>query len=417
MEELSSAEKRLGNEGFKLISALRESIGQYEARMKEREKLREKLDKVTSATDRTVSIEERMKRQNKLTAAENATKLHKEKLKETQRLFYETLPRIHSDVHLAVLRSTADAHIQLTTFVEYFTTTHHNSSAVFTRVLAMLRGAELDMYHSFEDSLQDPVKSEEEEAAARRRRSRWSSFMRLGVQGYEMKLQSVLDGLLKHLVAAQSSPSSLSSSSSPSKTLLDMSEESTARLAASNPRILSELPEYFCQSIGAETCVWVNNLSGRLYRDVCHSNYFYKWFCAKLTYLMNKGPRPGFVEQFEVLDAEFGAVPPLLSNVRWCPLFTDYGAAHVTGLRQSSSRVDKARRREGDKEDNSSDEDEKEKEKEKQKEERDKTSKQHVHREDARLNDGAAQDEFDYYAASTADMAFRSGIKFTISTK
>jgi len=187
-----------------------------------------------------------------------------------------------------------------------------------------------------------------------------------------------------------------------------MSDESTACLAASNPGILAELPDLFCQAIGTETCVWVNNLNGRLYRDICNSNYFYKWFCAKLTHLMNKGPRPGFVEKFEVLDAEFGSVPPLLSNVQWCPMFNNYGPAQPSKEETKSDKIDRKSSTQQENGDDSSDEE-------------DKTTNMRSTKFDdtaeAKLKDGAKSDEFHYYAASIADMAFRSGIKFTIATK
>ena len=100
---------------------------------------------------------------------------------------------------------------------------------------------------------------------------------------------------------------------------VNMTLESTACLAASPPTILPPLPSYFRKCLGIETCVWFNAFSGRLYRDAAKSEALHARLLEKLTRKLNKGPRPGFVDDFTVESIAFGSTPPLLFNVKWCP--------------------------------------------------------------------------------------------------
>jgi hypothetical protein len=169
-----------------------------------------------------------------------------------------------------------------------------------------------------------------------------------GIQGYELSLQHVLEGLLQqsqhfdlsepsHPNSSHSPHSSQHSPTSPSNkshaSMLDtkspeqveaagrlnMNKESTANLAASNPAVLPSLPYLFHKAVRSETCVWFNSFSGRVYRDISDSTYFYNWFCAKMTHQLNKGQRPDYVDEFIVENVKFGTLPPLLLNVQWSP--------------------------------------------------------------------------------------------------
>ena len=100
---------------------------------------------------------------------------------------------------------------------------------------------------------------------------------------------------------------------------VNMTLESTACLAASPPTILPPLPSYFRKCLGIETCVWFNAFSGRLYRDAAKSEALHARLLEKLTRKLNKGQRPGFVDDFTVESIAFGSTPPLLFNVKWCP--------------------------------------------------------------------------------------------------
>lgn len=101
--------------------------------------------------------------------------------------------------------------------------------------------------------------------------------------------------------------------------IVDMSLESTACLAATAPTVLPPLPPFFQNTIGFETCVWFNAFSGRVYRDAARSAYFHSWLKGTLTKNLNKGKRPGFVDEFLVESVVFGSTPPLLFNIQWIP--------------------------------------------------------------------------------------------------
>jgi hypothetical protein len=100
---------------------------------------------------------------------------------------------------------------------------------------------------------------------------------------------------------------------------VNMTLESIACLAASPPTILPPLPSSFRKCVGVETCVWFNAFSGRIYRDAAKSEALHTRLLEKLTKKLNKGPRPGFVDEFTVESIVFGSTPPLLFNVKWCP--------------------------------------------------------------------------------------------------
>ena len=100
---------------------------------------------------------------------------------------------------------------------------------------------------------------------------------------------------------------------------VNMTLESIACLAASPPTILPPLPSSFRKCVGVETCVWFNAFSGRIYRDAAKSEALHTRLLEKFTKKLNKGPRPGFVDEFTVESIVFGSTPPLLFNVKWCP--------------------------------------------------------------------------------------------------
>jgi hypothetical protein len=100
---------------------------------------------------------------------------------------------------------------------------------------------------------------------------------------------------------------------------VNMTLESIACLAACPPTILPPLPSSFRKCVGVETCVWFNAFSGRIYRDAAKSEALHTRLLEKLTKKLNKGPRPGFVDEFTVESIVFGSTPPLLFNVKWCP--------------------------------------------------------------------------------------------------
>ena len=112
------------------------------------------------------------------------------------------------------------------------------------------------------------------------------------------------------------------------KHMLNMGLESTSILAACSPLLLPSLPRAIQQCIGSESCVWLNALLGRVYRDMRHSVYFNYWCVAKASSIFNKGTRPDYVVDFEVLDVDFGPLPPLILNMTWlAPTSSPYTSA------------------------------------------------------------------------------------------
>ena len=405
-EDMHGAERKTNSEGGKVISLMKEQVQLFDSRLKERERAKEKLDKLMIAPERNQLVDEIMKRQQKFTAADEALRSQTRRTYEVQKEFYVQLSRYHKDSQLKIIRSVVDTQTHLFNFVNYFLKTHEHCFSVYKEANKMLSNAAYNILHSFRETSATAVSQSSANwtmttmAPSDAVAFRLANMQRYGVEGYEMALQRVLEDLL---LMAQNS---ISPSSSSALGSLDMSDESTACLAARNPSILAELPGFFGQAIGSETCVWVNNLNGRLYRDICHSNFFYKWFCSKLTYLINKGARPGFIEKFEVVDAEFGSLPPLLSNVRWSPIYQNYDSAQ--GQARSKGKAGSGTGGPSDNGEDSSDD-----------ETTDIRDKDPAVRpeKDVKLLNGAKLEDFEYYAASTADMAFRSGIKFKITTK
>jgi hypothetical protein len=100
---------------------------------------------------------------------------------------------------------------------------------------------------------------------------------------------------------------------------VDMKAETTAALACSSLADMPGLPPQFGRCLAEETCVWLNAFSGRMYRDAARSEYFHGWWCSKATHLLNKGKRPDFLDEFQVSDVAFGSSPPHLRNVMWLP--------------------------------------------------------------------------------------------------
>jgi hypothetical protein len=100
---------------------------------------------------------------------------------------------------------------------------------------------------------------------------------------------------------------------------VDMTSETIAALAASQLPAQASLPAQFGRCIGEETCVWLNAFAGRMYRDAARSEYFHNWFCTKAGVLLNKGKRPDFVDMYHVSDVAFGASTPSIRNVTWLP--------------------------------------------------------------------------------------------------
>jgi hypothetical protein len=221
---------------------------------------------------------------------------------------------------------------------------------------------------------------------------------------------------------------------------IDMTSEAAALLATSNPAILPELPRSFAHSIGMETCVWFNAFLGRVYRDVATSDYFYHWFCSKLALMLNKKgkDRPSYIDKFEVNEVTFGELPPLLMNVKWSPQLKKRDKDHDKDKEKLNPSLKKNQAGDTNKKTNrtgaSYDAEDGEEEEDDEDEEEDDDEDDNEfgeEEEDEKIpipigvgmdplgmgSGGNGHEEHQFFAGCTADMAFRSGIKFTVSTK
>eukprot|EP01033_Poteriospumella_lacustris_P002610 gene2610-1900_t len=338
-EEISLIEKRLNSEGNRYFTALRENIQLFEAKLRERDKCKEKMRTAsiagTAASLLTSASEQHQKRQLKLKQAEESLVMQTRKLYEAQRDFYLLMPRIASDVQLTVLKSIIETQSQLMKLADGIERAQGNSRNVCRRLRAQLTnaaGSLVQMINSDSRLLPDAASSGAGDSdafiagsssmALEVMRQRQADRNReRGVKGFEMSLQRVLEGLLLQAQAkrepAQITATATAASAAEAEELgkLDMFAETTACLAANNPTLLPELPRHFgSHAIGLETCVWFNAFCGRVYRDMAESAYFNTWFRAKLAAMLNKGKRPGYVDAFEISSVKFGDQPPLLLN-------------------------------------------------------------------------------------------------------
>jgi hypothetical protein len=511
-DELTVIEKRLSTEGSKQVHNIRENLSLYESKRRERDKYREKVrlqgNSATLTTQSPAEIAQR--RALKMKINDDHLTIQTSKLFTAQKEFFSLMPRIDADIQLTILKSIVESHSQLLKLTESFERQQESNRMISKRMKLQLTNAAASlmqmikeegnflspsattlaaaaagvtgaenittgMYGAGEGGSQEPEIVAYEEALRAR-------MLESGLQGYELSLQRVLEGLLHHCQhfdftygLAQSPQAHLqaqggtitSSSSAPAGSVgtglpddpasnvaesrgeLNMAKESTACLAAANPAILPLLPSRFGAAVGVETCVWFNAFSGRVYRDISNSAYFYNWFCHKLTIMLNKGARPDYIDEFKVTDIAFGALPPLLLNVQWSPPCKTGPFDVPPG--EDARRADsaKARTKTGDSpstkgtgaaagssagasnrafiydESDSSGSD-----RETDSRRRGSTAAAGTSAAGAASEEETARrrrdkfkvpppkvDESEYFAACTADMAHRSGIKFTVTTK
>jgi hypothetical protein len=483
-EEITIIEKRLASEGNRQFAALRENISQWETKLKERDKAKEKL-RNTPIQASPGNSDSYQRRAQRLKAADDALVLQTRKLYEVQKDFYCLLPRINSDVQITILKSIVETQSQLMKLTEGIDRLQSSNHSICARMKTQLTNAASSLVQMIREEnnliTQETTvnnMSVESSIALSIMKQR---MLESGVKGFELNLQKVLEGLmiqsqLKDLttqslnipIAAYSQGNNLPTGAtavagvgpdlSKVRVLedlgkLDMFQEATACLAASNPSVLPELPKSFAHSIGTETCVWFNAFSGRVYRDLANSEYFYNWFCTKLAHMLNKKgkERPAYIDKFEVTEVTFGELPPLLLNVKWSPMLKKRDKETEDKKKDKSAKSEKVGDSSLQSEATSSkkvksnavglqrassyknlaDDDDDDDEGEDPGNDNDSGSEGSIDENDAEdslkkpklspempdvpLN--ATHEDQEFYAACTADMAFRSGIKFTVATK
>lgn len=421
-EDYVQLEKKYHSEASKQAALLKEHINSYESKLRETSKNKEKV--------RGVSDKDHSKRVARFKTSEEALRTHLVKLYEIQKDFYLLYPRLHAEIQVTVLKSLVETQTQLCKLAEKLDRAHENGRNASRRFKLQLTDAAAGLVRSIREENLRNISHEYSESPGGK-----DGLLPVGhkIAGYEESLQKVLEGVLIQSKLGDSGTMERSASemelaskraakvedvmpgrATPEEQgTLNMHSEYASSLAASNPSILPELPLLFSNAISTETCVWFNAFSGRVYRDISNSKEFYQWFCKKLAMMLNKGPRPSFIEEFQVLDVEFGALPPLLLNVKWSPPYgkksnptetntnlpsekdviasggENNGLADVNDRQSLNSKNSTIEQSPGDAEGPES--------------------------VDSSADDGLYDTEF--YAACTADFAFRSGMKFKIATK
>lgn len=75
-------------------------------------------------------------------------------------------------------------------------------------------------------------------------------------------------------------------------TMMDMTSDASAALAATLPSRLPPIPREAMNRVGEETCVWLNAFVGRLYRDAVRSPHFHHWMGERIENALNQGRPP-----------------------------------------------------------------------------------------------------------------------------
>ena len=122
--------------------------------------------------------------------------------------------------------------------------------------------------------------------------------------------------------------------------MLDMTSEATACLAATPLSRLPMFPSCFNDAVGNESAVWFNAIFGRIYRDLSVSPYFHNYFCSTITSALNKGNRPSYIDSFVVSDVTFGSMPPSLCNFCWNPVNSEAQESDTSQSRQKKMMND-----------------------------------------------------------------------------
>lgn len=419
-EELAVIEKKLQVEGTRQLQAMKELLAQLEARKRDRDRYLDKIaappSTLTTQTPEAVLAKRRVRQKSN----EDAVALQRGLVLDAQRDFHLLMTRIRADVQLTVLKAVVDQHAQLMKLCEALERQQSSYQMIFKRMRIQLSNAAASLVQMIrEEGTSNAVTDQSTSNAVVVTALDYMSILRgkmqeVGVQGYEVKLHAILGDLLRlststqfQLEMMQTTPAVSccppTALPAPKSMLqqgrLDMMEESTSCLAASNPAVLPHLPPSFLGAVGTETCVWFNSFSGRVYRDISNSNYFYHWFCRKASAMLNKGHRPDYVDEFKVEGVRFGKLPPLLLNVRWSPQLSASMPMMMSGERKKKESTVGAGTEDSDDTD--------------QEEEGGSARRTPSHR----TTSGTADPEAEHYAACTADLAFRSGIEFTVTTK
>ena len=316
-EEQTTEEKKLCAEGSRLLSQLKEGLIKSEHLAQDRDKWRQKVASappVKVSVMGTVTSDESSRRIQKLQASELILLENIKVVNQSKNEFRTLMPKIFSSFRSSKEEFFGSMKVHLMKVADGIRQCNKNSDSVTNRLKSHISatsspsrrigsgGLETKgVLMGFESMLHASLTSMEKEC---------ESFLQ--VKG----LNSVNDTTIGTISPSSSSLNDSLFSSIPK---LDMTLESTACLAASASNAIPDLPTVFKSAIGRETCIWFNAFSGRIYRDAARSSYFHSWLLEKLSAGLNKGNKPGFIDEFVVESVTFGSAPPLLFNVQWSP--------------------------------------------------------------------------------------------------
>ena len=309
---LGAKDKLLGNEGSKIILALRESQQLMEKKGDERDRFREKLSAggavtTTSAVgagqssaggttlQKVIDMATHIKQQaeeevhklsvQKLQASELALLDHSHTHEETEREFEKVMTRILKLYKKGTDNAVFKARQQLTTMVGAIKKCYEKSDTVTQRFQNRVAGGGLVGHES---SLKNTLEHMQARAQAQTSPSSPNT-----VTAGSPTTVAVSAGSPTTVVSL--TPGTFSPPCPPGAVKLDMTLEATSILAATAPANLPPLPPAFRTVVDKETCVWFNAFSGRVYRDAASSAHFRAWLLQKLTFQLNRNSktRPG----------------------------------------------------------------------------------------------------------------------------
>jgi hypothetical protein len=404
-DELQGADRRLGGESARVLAQLRDSQAAMDRKSDERDRYREKVQAVgrEGVALPTSSAPPSSAAGSSAAAAASSSAQHPVgTLQKVIGMASHLKQQAEEEVAARVVHKLQTSELALLDHATAHGDLEREVDKVLPKVLLGYRHSTDHALKKTRGQLAAVVAAirtamERSNAAAKQFEGRLAPTRRVG---YEAELRRTLEHLRDHTA----SPVSVADAGTPAAATatgaapwkMDMNHEGTAVLAATSPSLLPPLPPAFRGAVERESCVWFNAFFGRVYRDASASEHFRAWLLDKLTTMLNKNSknRPGFLDEFRVVDVSFGETPPLLLNMQWSPKVT---AAGSTAPEKEKSPGKSANDDDSDDDDDEDDDG------------------------GASSKGGAAagpsaDDDDDDEVACTADFAFRSGLKFQMAT-
>ena len=291
-EDMSTEDKKLMLEGSILLTQLKDSLMNNEPLLQERDKWRVKVSTalivptgipIIGGMSLIQSEEESIRRVQKLQACELALLQNMNRISECKSVFRISMSNILKRYKDSSSLSSIQAMKQLISLGDVLEKFNNDSNRSIERFTS----------HIFASKLLGPCTVATGEASVFLK-----SKAMLQTAGPDQKNCPASNTII--------SPESV----------LNIPLESTTSFPASAPIVMSPLPPFFQNTAGLETCVWFNAFSSRIYRDAARSEYFHSWLQTTLTKSLNRGKKPGFIDEFKVEGLVFGSNPPTLSNVQ-----------------------------------------------------------------------------------------------------